>query len=112
VLVNQEQLRLLKNNTLFKGVPEAYLNSYLKPKNFIQVEDGKILYSCYEETSDLYLVIEGEVKIKFCKEKNIEFKILFDFFGETEILEGGKRLSFAVANSDCVLYKMSTAELK
>ena len=112
MFVNQELFRLIKINTLYKGVPETYLKLSLMPKKFIKVEDGKILYSCNEEASEIYLVIEGEVKIKFRKEKIIEFKILFDFFGEAEILEESKRFSSAVANRDCVLYKMSIAELK
>ena len=109
--VNQDQFRLLKKNTLFKGVPESHLKSFLNPKNFIKVEDGSIIYSLDGEASDIYLVIEGEVKIKFYKAKSIEIKILFDFFGEAEILERSKRFSSAVANKDCVFYKMSLAEL-
>jgi CRP-like cAMP-binding protein len=112
VLVNQDQIRLLKKNTLFKGVPEEYLNSSLKPKNFIKVEDGEILYSSNEESSAVYLIIEGEIKIKFYKEKKIEHKILFDFFGEAEILKKSKRNSCAVADSEGILYKMSISELK
>ena len=112
MLVNQDHLRLLNRNTLFKGVPEEYLKKTLKPKNFINVKDGEILYSCNEEASEIYLVIEGQVKIKFSKENRIESKIVLDFFGEADILKGSERLSSAVANSDCVLYKMSIAELK
>ena len=111
MLVNEELFRLLKKNTLFKGVPELYLKTSLKPKNFIKLVDGEIIYSYDEEASEIYLTVEGEVKIKFRKEKIIEFKILFDFFGEAEILEKSKRFSSAVANRDCVLYKMSIAEL-
>lgn len=112
MLVNQDQFRLLNKNTLFKGVPKEYLETTLKPKNFINVRDGEILYSCNEEASEIYLVIEGQVKIKFSKENRIESKIVLDFFGEVDVLNGRERLSSAVANSDCVLYKMSIDELK
>jgi CRP-like cAMP-binding protein len=111
MIVDQEQFRLLKKNTLLRGIQEEYLNSYLKPKNFLKFTEGEILYSTNEVSSEIYLVIDGEVKIKFNENKNIEFKIIFDFFGEAEILTRSKRISSAVANKNCTLYKMSTEEL-
>ena len=111
MIVNQEQLRLLKKNQLFNGISDARLALYIKPKNFNKVKDGEILYSPGDLTTKLYLMVEGEVKIKFNKEKTIEFKILFDFFGETEILDRTERFSSAVANKNCVLYLMSLDEL-
>ena len=111
MLVDQEQFRLLKKNTLLRGIREEYLNSYLNPKNFLKFTEGEILDSSNEVSSEIYLVIDGEVKIKFNGNKNIEFKIIFDFFGEAEVLARSKRFSSAVANKNCTLYKMSTEEL-
>ena len=111
MLVNKELLKLLYENTLFKGVSKILLKSFLKPKNFIKATDGEIIYNGGEETSEMFLIVEGEVKIKYCGNRTIEYKILFDFFGEAEILGKSKRNSFAVANSECVLYKISIAEL-
>ena len=112
MLVNKESLKLLYENVLFKGASKNFLKSFLKPKNFIKVTDGEIIYNGGEETSEVFLIVEGEVKIKYCIDRTIEYKILFDFFGEAEILAKSKRNSSAVANSECVLYKMSIAELK
>lgn len=111
MVVNKESLKLLYENKLFDGISKIFLKSFLKRKNFIKVTDGEIMYNGDEETSEMFLIVEGKVKIKYSKDRTIEYKNLFDFFGETEILTKSKRNSFAVANSECVLYKISIAEL-
>ena len=114
MIVDGERLRLLKTNGLFKGVSESVLKPYLKPKYFFEANEGEILYVCGDETSDIFLIVEGEVKIKFsCNdESNVKHKYLSDFFGEDEILNGSERTSSAIANTDCVLFKISSSELK
>ena len=116
MIVDGERIRLLKTNGLFKGISESFLKPYLKPKYFSEVKEGEIIYVCGDETSELFLIVEGEVKIKFsCNgndKVNVNHKYLSDFFGEDEILKGGKRISSAVAETDCVLFKMNSAELK
>ena len=111
MLVNKESLKLLYENKLFDGGSKIFLKSFLKPKNFIKATDGEIIYNGGEETSEMFLIVEGEVKIKYYRDRTIENKNLFDFFGEAEILAKSKRNSSAVANSECVLYKISIAEL-
>jgi len=114
MIVDQESLRLLGTNALFKGISKNILKPYLKPKNFFEVKEGEILYVCGDETSDIFLIVEGEVKIKFsCNgESNVKHKYLSDFFGEVEILNSSERTSSAIANTDCVLFKFSSSELK
>ena len=114
MIVDGERLRLLKTNGLFKGVSESVLKPYLKPKYFFEANEGEILYVCGDETSDIFLIVEGEVKIKFsCNgESNVKHKYLSDFFGEDEILNDSERTSSAIANTDCVLFKISSSELK
>ena len=114
MIVDGERIRLLKTNGLFKGISESFIKPYLKPKHFFEVKEGEILYVCGDETNELYLIVEGEVKIKFsCNgESNVKHKYLSDFFGEDEILNGSERISSAVANADCILFRISTSELK
>jgi CRP-like cAMP-binding protein len=116
MIVDQEQLRFLKRNTLFKEASETYLNLIIKPKNFFKVKEGEVIYSCGEEAFGLYLILMGEIKIKFCNERKKEHRFnrryLTDFFGESEVLDESKRNSSAVADKDCVLYKISSTELK
>ena len=120
MIVDGEHVRLLGTNSLFKGVSKSFLKPYLKPKYFFEVKEGEIIYVCGDEPSEIFLIVEGEVKIKFsCNgngngngNANVKHKFLSDFFGEDEILKGGERISSAVAETDCVLFKMNSAELK
>ena len=116
MIVDGERLRLLKTNGLFKGISESVIKPYLKPKYFFEVKEGEILYVSGDESSEIFLIVEGEVKIKFsCNgngSTNVKHKYLSDFFGEDEILNDSERTSSAVANSDCVLFRISSTELK
>jgi len=116
MIVDAERIRLLRTNGLFKGISGSVLKPYLKPKYFFEVKEGEIIYVCGDAASEVFLIVEGEVKIKFsCNGNgnvNVKLKYLSDFFGEDEILKGGERISSAVADTDCVLFKMNSAELK
>ena len=111
MIVDQDLLKLVRNNELFKSMPESFIKSFIKRKNFISVKDGTLLYSFEDEANDFYLIVEGEVKIKFCDNSNIERRYLLDFFGEKEILENSRRSSFVIAEKDCTLYKIEAATL-
>jgi len=112
MIVDGERIRLLKTNCLFKGISESILKPYLKPKYFFEAKEGEILYICGDVASELFLLVEGEVKIKFSGNGNVKHKYLSDFFGEEEILKGSERTSSAIANADCVLFKISSTEFK
>ena len=112
MIVDQDHLKLVRTNELFKSVPESFLKTFIKPKNFECVKDGTLLYSFDDDSNEFYLIVHGEVKIKFCDKSTIERKYLHDFFGEKEILDESKRYSFAVADKDCTLYKIDAAEFK
>ena len=118
MIVDAERIRLLRTNGLFKGISGSVLKPYLKPKYFFEVKEGDILYVCGDTASEIFLIVEGEVKIKFScngngnSNANVKHKFLSDFFGEDEILKGGERTSSAVAETDCVLFKMNSEELK
>ena len=112
MIVDGERIRLLKTNGLFKGISESLIKPYLKPKYFSEVKEGEIIYVCGDETSELFLIVEGEVKVKISSNGNVNHKYLSDFFGEEEILNGSIRTSSAVANTDCILFRISSTELK
>jgi CRP/FNR family cyclic AMP-dependent transcriptional regulator len=112
MIVDQDLLRLVKTNEMFKAIPESFLKTFIKPKNFLFVKEGTLIYSFDDESSDFYLIVEGEVKIKFCDQSNIERRYLLDFFGEREILDGSNRSSFVIADKDCTLYKIDAETFK
>ncbi len=108
--LNQNYLKLVQTNSLFSSVSESYLKSFIKSKSFITAKEGTLVYSFDDEVKDIYLVIEGEVKIKFCDNRSIIYKSFPDFFGEKEMLEKTNRVSFAIANKDCKLYRIDVNE--
>lgn len=111
MMSNHNYLRLVQTNSLFESVSESFLKSFFNPKNLFTVREGNLIYSFGDEAKDIYLILEGEVKIKFCDNRNIIYKINSDFVGEKEILEKTNRVSFAIANKDCRLYRIDAEEL-
>ena len=111
MMLSQNELKLVQPNSLFSSVSESYLKSFIKSKNFFTAKEGTLIYSFDDQAKDIYLVIEGEVKIKFCDNRSILYKTFSEFFGEKEILEKTKRVSFAIANKDCKLYRIEAEEL-
>ena len=107
----QDLLKLLKTNSLFKSVPEAFLKSFIKTRNFFIAKEGTLFYSADDEANEMYLIIEGEVKIKYSDQKNVEHRYLQDFFGEKEILDKSNRISYAIADRNCKLYRISVEEI-
>lgn len=112
MIVNQELIKMVGSNTLFKGVSKDFLKTFVRPKNYFGVKEGTIIYSKGDESTDLYLIVEGEVKIKFCDKNKVEHRFITDFFGENELLINDKRLSHAVANLDSILYSIKSEELQ
>ena len=111
MIVNQELVKMVGSNTLFKGIPKDFLKTVIKPKNYFGVKEGTIIYTKGDESTDLYLIVEGEVKIKFCDKNKIKHRFITDFFGEDELLNKDKRASHAVANHDSILYTINSEEL-
>lgn len=110
-MVLEYNFKSILRNNLFKGVPDHFVKRFYNLRNFEATKEGTIIYSPQEEASFLYLIVQGEVKIKYTGQKQLINKYLYDFFGETEIRRSTKRISSAVANTDCMLYKISFDEL-
>ncbi|MDP2365231.1 MAG: cyclic nucleotide-binding domain-containing protein, partial [Ignavibacteria bacterium] len=101
----------IKSNNLFKGVDFTSLNFPFDAKNFEELKEGDLIYSAGQPADFIYLLINGEVKVKLASIKKLFFKSSNDFFGDSEFLKNTERNSSALANSDCVLYKIDSALL-
>ena len=112
MIVNHELVKMVSSNTLFKGVSKSFLKSVIKPKNYFGVKEGTVIYTKGDDSTDLYLIVEGEVKIKFCEKNKVEQRFITDFFGEEELLNNDRRSSHAVANLDSILYAINSEELQ
>jgi signal-transduction protein with cAMP-binding, CBS, and nucleotidyltransferase domain len=111
MIVDKDLQTMATSNSLFNGVSKEQLKSYIKPKNFIQIKDGSIIYKNEDPADEVYLVIHGEVKIKCNDKKKIDYKYITDYFGEEGIENKQNRQSTAIANKDSILYKITSEEL-
>lgn len=101
-----KSINVLTTNKLFKGADFSCLNFSFDQKNFEEINEGTIIYSAGEESKYVYLIIQGQVKIKQSSVKRLLLKSEGDFFGEEETIEGTVRKSSAMANNKCTLYKI------
>ncbi len=102
-------------NKLFSGINEQNLRFKLNQKDFEEVKEGEILYKKGDKSEYLYLIINGEVKLKIpgvFSSPIILRKVKDEYFGEKELLESTARTSSAVADTDCLLYKIKNNILR
>ncbi len=99
-------------NKIFTGINESIVLSIFNHDRFIRLKEGEIIYQAGDENSYLYLLIRGEVKIKYARINYVSNKSFNDFFGEKEIVDDSRRISSAVANSNCLIYKIEKNLLK
>ena len=108
------KLELLRKVPLLAALPEVQLGdlaSYLKEKHFRRGE-----YIIYEgdEGNELFIIIEGLVKITKLNEDGRE-KILAtlgegEFFGELALVDGAPRSATVQAKSVCIMYSLARNE--
>ena len=96
----------IKKNRLFTGVKESILTSFFDQKEIKEAEEGDLLYKTGDGGGSIFLIIVGEVKVKFPNQNYITTKIHNDFFGEKEFVEGTKRISSAMAFSRLLYFEM------
>ena len=94
------------SNKLFRGVDNVIVAALFDPKNLEEIKEGELIYSTGSQSDFVYLLFNGEAKLKHSVQKRLMFKFKDDFFGEKEILDKSNRKTSAVANSDCLLYKI------
>jgi len=102
-------------NKLFSGINSNNIKLHLNKKHLLDVKEGEIIFQSGDKCLYLYLILEGLIKIKTIGASGnhiIVHKNKNDFFGEKEILETTPMISSAVAESDCILYKITVNELK
>ncbi|MEJ2196867.1 MAG: cyclic nucleotide-binding domain-containing protein, partial [Ignavibacteriaceae bacterium] len=93
-------------NKLFTDMDDSVITSIYKPENFKEVNEGTIIYRAGDRSNELFLLLRGDVKIKFPSHNYISRKLFNDFFGEKELYDHTRRNSSAVANSKCLLYTL------
>jgi len=105
---------LIKTNRLFHRVAESDIKLNASVKDFRNYDDGEIIFQTGDSADTIFLLIEGEVKIKHSHAvdgQRVFEKGKDDFFGETEFLAQTQRASSAVANKPCRCYLLKRKDL-
>jgi len=114
-----KELLFLKNTRLFDEFSEDELRYILKIGKKIEVPKGRIIFYEGMEGRELYIVMEGSIKIykkKVIKEKESEVFLAGihrgEFFGEMALLREMPRTATAEAIEDTILFKISKEYLE
>lgn len=102
-------------NRIFQGVYPEDIKINISSKNFIEVNEGEVIYQAGDDSDSLYLLLKGQVKIKVYGSSgstSLIKKFDDDFFGEMELLENTPRTSTAIAIEKSLLYFISGNELQ
>ncbi len=99
-------------NKLFSGLPNTFPASIFNPKSLITKREGDIIYKTGDESSSVYLLLKGEVRVKYSSNNYVSNKKFNDFFGEKEIVDDTRRISSAVAFTNVIYYQMDTGTLR
>jgi signal transduction histidine kinase/CRP-like cAMP-binding protein len=113
-MFQNKNLTVLASNLFFKGVDEQIITAIFNSKNFRAEKEGELIFQAGEESNYLYLILQGEVKLKYAGTKGIDSsfrRVKNEFFGEQEVLEKTNRISSAVADTDSIFYLISKEEL-
>lgn len=107
-------LAAIKSNVLFGGMDASTIKVPVNQKDVLNVNEGDIIFQNGEPADRIFLLLEGEVKIKYStvvEGQKIFIKNPGDFFGEAEYLEGIARRSSAVAQVNSLIFVVKKKEL-
>lgn len=111
-MANERNINQIFSNQLFENCGSRISRYNLTNRNFSEYKEGEVIFQAGDSSNFIYLVISGEVKLKFRTNNRVIVKSAEKFFGDFEITRGTNRLSSAVAISDCVLYRIDQDILK
>ena len=113
-MAGQSTLDRLRHNILFESLTAEEFNSVKGRLAERRYHDGEVIIEDDTEGEELYLIVDGRVKIVKCT-KNGEEKLIAllhagDFFGELELIDGRARSARVVAVEECCIYAMPGAD--
>ncbi len=103
--------RRLRYNILFEMLTDPQfdeISEYLQERTY---KAGEIILHEDTESDELYLLVEGRVKIVRKTRTGDEYMLALlhpgDFFGEMEVIDGRSRSAHVIAEDDCLTYVIS-----
>ncbi len=102
----------IKNNKLFTGIKDSVLSTFFDQKEIKEAKEGEVIYKTGDQSNALYLIIKGDIRVKFSSNNYVSNRIFNDFFGEKELIDETRRISSAVAFSKVIYYRLDKVVFK
>lgn len=94
-------LALLEGTGLFRGLPAPDLAVIMRQLRRVQLTAGQLIFSRGDADRDMYLVLDGRVRLSILSDDGRELSLVHatqgDLFGEIAALDGGSRSAEATA---------------
>jgi serine/threonine-protein kinase len=94
----------------FSNFSIEYIQELLSTSNIVRVGKGKVIVSLGEINDSFYVIMSGTTKVRKAG-KDIATIGIGECFGEMAFIAGQPRVASVVADSDCVLLKISATLL-
>lgn len=112
----QSLIDKVRSNILFSNVHPRTLSTIVPKLTEHQYKQGKVIFDESTKGRDLYLILEGKVRIKKYTKYGFESLLAVlhtgDFFGELSIIDGLPRSARAEAMENCSIVSFSAADLR
>lgn len=99
--------KFLKNVPVFKHLPQAYLKQISEDSCIHRFSKDEVVFSQNDESTDLYIVLDGRVKASFLNEDGDELVLAVfnkkEFFGDLSLLDGVPRSATITAEENSLL---------
>ncbi|WP_083962703.1 Crp/Fnr family transcriptional regulator [Thermodesulfovibrio thiophilus] len=106
-MLKNEIIQILKEIPLFKALSEEHLLKISNEFNINKLKKGKTIFYQEDESTDLYIVLEGAVKACLIDPEGKELMLNIlkkgDFFGELSLLDGKPRSATTITVADSVV---------
>lgn len=97
----------IHNIQFFSGFTKSHVKQILSAANIIKISKSKIIMSEGEVDDSFYIILSGRAVVR--KNNNdIAFISRGECFGEMAYLSGESRVASVIADSDCILLKISS----
>jgi len=104
---DSEVIKILKEMPIFQNLSDEHLLLISKGFSINKVKEGKFIFYQSEESTDLYIILDGAVKACLLdpdgKELILNIFKKGDFFGELSLLDGKPRSATIIALKDSVV---------
>lgn len=110
--IDPQTLRSIK---ILAGLTDPQLDAFARLVEIEQIPEGALILSQGQRDDFLFFILEGEVRVclpVMGKDETLTTLATGDFFGDMALLNHGERCADIIANTNCVLAKLSAGGLE